>query len=447
MGLATGGRVRGDDGPVRPRGAAVWWVVAVGFAVAGAAAVLFRPLAPDLAHVATDLDRFSPSVLDAVRAYRQPRYLLAVAALAVTVLVPAGFVLTRWGQRLIALIASRLRRPLVTATGVAATIALATALAELPLLLWSGYLHERRWGFATAPLSSWLRDWAIGFAVVLVIAVVGAVVLVMFRRRWPGSWHLRLVAVGTALTGLLVLVYPLVVQPLLLPTGPLPEGEVRDAVSDVLRRAGEGELEILVGDASRRTTKVNAFVTGIGPSRQVVLFDTLLDLPPEQVAVVVAHELAHREHRDVPRAVLASATGLFLALVVLRRFLGPGGPGSVQDDARAVAVLALVVAVGQVVAAPVANWSSRRAEAAADHRALELTGAAPRMIEAQRGFVVRDLADPAPPWWVTALWGTHPTIDDRIEAAVGFARANGIALPTRADVIADEPPPPAPRGP
>lgn len=422
-----------------------WWAIAAALALAGVAAVLVRPLAPDLPPVTTTLDAFDGDVLAAVREYRSDRYALTAVVAFVSVAVPAIFVLTSFGRRLVALSARRLRRRSAIAAAVAAMIALATAVAELPLAYWVSYVRERRWGFATASSAEWLRDWAVVVGFVLIVAVVGAVVFVWARHRWADTWHLRLVVAGTGLTALLTLGYPLLVQPLLLPTQELGPGPVHDAVTAVLERAGAEDVDVLVGDASRRTTKVNAFVTGIGPSRQLVLFDTLLELPAEDVAVVVAHELAHREHRDVPRAVLASATGFFLGVLLLRRVVDRGGEDGKASDARAVAVLALFLAAGQIVAAPVTSWSSRRAEAAADHRALELTRAPTPFISTQRTFVVRDLADPSPPDWVTVLWGTHPTISERIRAAVAFAEANGIELPSREEFERDEPTPPEPR--
>lgn len=418
----------------------VWSAVAVALALAGVVAVLIRPTAPHVGTVVTELDDFSPAVLAAVEDYRTERYLGALAAAVITVAVPGLFVATRRGRHAI----DRLRTggPVRTATVVAGLISLATALAVLPLAWWLGYVRERRWGFATGSVWGWLRDRAITDGVGILVAVVLAMVFVWLRRRWPRDWHLRLTVAGTVLTALLAFASPLVIQPLLLDTTPLSSGATRTAVTEVLERAGEPELDILVGDASRRTTKVNAFVTGLGPSRQVVLYDTLLELPPEQVAVVVAHELAHREHADIARGVLASATGLLLGLTFLRWVLRRAGEEGPTSAGRAVAILVLFLAAAQLVAAPAANWVSRRAEASADHRALELTDAAGELIAAQRRFVVRDLADPSPPWWVMGLWGTHPSVEDRIGAAVSYAHTHGLELPDRRTLLSDEPHPP-----
>ncbi|MDX1657543.1 MAG: M48 family metalloprotease [Nitriliruptorales bacterium] len=419
-----------------------WWSAAGGLAIAGILAEAVRPVAPAVGEVATDLTRFSPDVLAAVGDYLAERRAAAVGALAMSVAVPAWLLLSAPGRRGMERLGAW-GSPARGGGAVAGAVSAMTSLAILPFGVYAGFVHEQRWGFSTQSLLEWLRDRAIRDGLAALVAVVLAVVFVWFRRRWPDTWHLRLTLAGTALTGLLVLVYPVVIQPLLLSTQPLEAGETRTAVETVLAQAGAEDVEILVGDASRRTTKVNAFVTGIGPSRQVVLFDTLLELPPEQVAVVVAHELAHREHADVPRAVLLSATGLLAGLLLLRWWLhAERARGGRVGDAQAVVMLLLVIAAGQVVTAPAANWVSRRAEAAADHRALELTEAAGRFIATQRTFVVRDLADPTPPWWVTALWGTHPSPSDRIDAAVVFARAHELPVPDRPELVAEEPAPP-----
>ena len=419
-----------------------WWSAAGGLAIAGLVVEAARPLAPAVGEVATALTRFSPDVLAAVGDYLAERRAAAVGALVISIAVPAWLLLSPPGRGWIERLGAW-GSPVRGGAAVAAVVSTATSLAILPLGVYAGFVHEQRWGFSTQSLLEWLRDRAIRDGLAVLIAVVLAVVFVWFRRRWPDTWHLRLTVVGTVLTAVLVLIYPVLIQPLLLSTQPLGQGETRTAVQTVLSRADAEDVEILVGDASRRTTKVNAFVTGIGPSRQVVLFDTLLELPPEQVAVVVAHELAHREHADVPRAVLLSATGLLAGLLLVRWWLRSETDRSgTVSDARAVVMLLVVLAAGQVVTAPAANWVSRRAEAAADHRALELTQAAGRFIATQRTFVVRDLADPTPPWWITALWGTHPSPSDRIEAAVAFARAHELPVPDRTELVAEEPAPP-----
>jgi STE24 endopeptidase len=417
--------------------------VAVGLAAIGLAASIWRPLAPATGAVATELDEFAPEVLATVAAYRSPLYAAGLLHLVLTVAVPLLVLFTVTGRAWVRRLAGRRTDAIWRGGLVAAGVAILTGLVTLPLDVWIGYVHAGRWGFRAAGPLLWARDRALTVLIGALAVAVAAVVLLWAVRRWPRSWHWRLVTIGTVLAALVVMAYPLLVAPLFGSQTPLAAGPVRDEVESVLASAGEAGLPIVVEDASTRTTKVNAYVSGLGPTREVVLYDTILALPPDQVAVVVAHELAHREHRDLPRGVLLTAAALLVSLLLLRGLwtsptvaaqVGARGPHDPRMAAFAVAFAAAVMLVGQ----PLGSALSRRAEAAADHRAIELTGEADLLMRTARTFVVRDLSQPDPPRWAMLLWATHPSADQRIRSAVAAARAQDLPLPPLAEVRADE---------
>lgn len=420
-------------------------LVAIALAAAGLLVNLRRPLAARLPEVPTDLDRFAPAVLEVVGAYTSPRFAAAAVSMVIGVAVPALLVATASGRRLVRRVAGRRARSPLRAAAVAATVVALTVLVLLPVDVAVGYVHEGRFGFRQSGLLLWGRDWLVAGGLTVALAGAAGAALMAAVARWPDGWPWGLVPATTALAAVLVLVWPVVVGPLFLPTSPLPDGPVRDRLEAVLARAGAGDAELLVGRASLRTTRVNALVTGLGPTRRVILYDTLLRLPPDQVAAVTAHELAHREHADIARGVLLTATGALPTLLILRRLLrsravhgrlGVRGPA----DPRLIAVAVAVVAGAQAVGQPAAMLASRRAEAAADHRALELTGDPAALIALQRTFTVRDLAHPDPPGWVVALWGTHPPVGARIRAAAAFAGQHELPLPPRSALRAAERP-------
>lgn len=417
-------------------------VLSVALAAAGVMASVLRPLAPP-ARVSTRLDEFSAEVLRTVAAYVEPRYLAVAVTTALSVLVPFWFVGTRRGRLVTARLAGPAEHSGARAALVAAVVVGAASLARLPVALPVSYYRDRAWGFATGSVATWFGDWAVTVGGRLLAYTAGAGVLLWAVRRWPRSWPFRLTLLGTAAVAVVVLVHPVLVQPLTLTTQPLEEGLLRTQLETMLDRAGEPEVEILVGDASRRTTRVNAFVTGLGPSRQLVLYDTLLELPDDRVLYVAAHEFAHREHRDLARGVALSAVGLLVGLLLLALVLRAPGTATVvgargPSDPRFVPLVVVLAVVGQLVAAPVAMGVSRRAEAAADHRALELTREPAAMVATTRTFVVRDLANPSPPTWVRLLFGSHPTPVERIRAAAGFARAHDLELPDLEELRAAE---------
>ncbi|MBW3658778.1 MAG: M48 family metalloprotease, partial [Actinobacteria bacterium] len=292
--------------------------VAILLALLGLAATIWRPLAPPLGAVTTDLDTFVPEVLRTVEAFRGPRYVAGVVRLTLELAIPLFVVWTARGRRFVARVAGASAHAPWRGGLVAAAITLAVTLTTLPLDVWIGYVHDGAWGFRTSDAGLWARDRAVTLALSLTVAWLAGTILVWAVRRWPRSWPWRLVIIGTGLAAVLVLVHPLVIEPLFSERTPLADGPVRDEIETVLEAAGEPGLPIAVADASTRTTRVNAYVTGLGPTRAVVLYDTILELPPDQIAVVVAHELAHRQHADLPRGVLLTAPALLVPLLLLR---------------------------------------------------------------------------------------------------------------------------------
>jgi STE24 endopeptidase len=423
--------------PTRRERVSVYAAAAIVLAILGVVLSVWRPLAPPTPPLSTDLDAFSADVLAAVEAYRGPRYVVSAISTTLSVLVPLLIALTRTGRRLVERVAGASLHSPLRAAGVAAVVSALTSLSTFPLAGWTRVVQDGRWGFRTQPAVGWLQDWLTVSAGTALATAVLVAVLMGAMRRWPRSWPYRLTLVGSVLAAAVVIVHPLVLQPVLLPSSPMPPGETRDAAEEVLEEQGAGDLPLHVGDASLRTTRVNAMVVGIGPTERVVLYDTLLDLPGDQIQSVLAHELAHREHRDLLRGVLAVPTALLPALLLLRATLSSptlrrrAGARGLTDPRLAALVLA-AAAVLELLGSPVFNHASRRAEAAADHRALEVTGDPAGRIATTRAFVVRDLSPPRGPTWARLLHGTHPSVEERIRAAVAMADPD--ELPTRAEL-------------
>jgi STE24 endopeptidase len=190
-------------------------------------------------------------------------------------------------------------------------------------------------------------------------------------------------------------------------------------VLDLAARAGVDVGEVYRVDASRRTTAANAYVTGLGATKRVVVYDTLMEaFTREELRLVVAHELAHVAHRDVPRglAFLAlTAPPAALAVAALTdRLDRAGGAGALPALALATAAVAAPLGV-------IGNGLSRRIEERADAFALSLTGDPEPFVSFERRITLKNLGDPDPPRLMTALFGTHPSTMQRIGIAKAFA--------------------------
>jgi STE24 endopeptidase len=183
--------------------------------------------------------------------------------------------------------------------------------------------------------------------------------------------------------------------------------------------------EVYEVDASRRTTAANAYVAGIGPTKRVVLFDTLLrDFTPEEVRLVVAHELAHQRFRDVQRGLLFLAVVAPLAMLAVARIGERLAPAGHERGPAAVPAVALAAAILMPAVAMIANQLSRAAEVRADRYAMQLTGDARAQVGFQRRIALKNVADPDPPGWIRALLGTHPTTVERIGHALAVERGS-----------------------
>ena len=291
---------------------------------------------------------------------------------------------------------------------VAASPALAAAAlwaVRLPLARWR-LAHERRWGFSTQTTRGWWGDRAKALAVGAVTTCLFVSPLLALAHRFPHRWPWLAAAGGAALTLLVSFVAPVLLEPVFNRFRPL-EGELAERVRAVAERAGVPVREVLVADASRRTRKQNAYVSGVGRTRRVVLWDTLLDAPPEEVELVVAHELGHRKHRHVLWLTLLAMAGVAAFVVVLRL----ARPHPQPADGPLVLLLGTLL---ELLALPFAAALSRRFERTADRFSLAVVGRREVFEAAHRRLALANLSDLEPPFLAYLLLFTHPTPPQRV---------------------------------
>jgi STE24 endopeptidase len=292
----------------------------------------------------------------------------------------------------------------------AAIVVVATAAVRTPLALWSGLIRERRWGFSTQRLPSWVADRAQAVGVNVVLTAVAQLGLVGFARALPGWWAAPAAAALAFAALLLSFLAPIVLEPLFNRYSPLQDPTLAAELRRLAERAGVPIRDVLVQDMSRRTRKANAYVSR---TRRVVVSDTLLEqASPAEVRLVVAHELAHRRERHVLLGALLAMAGATTATVVVWALLGT----RVGDPHR----VPLVLLIGLVVALtslPALTAISRRWERAADRYSLELTGDRAAYATVFRRLAQTNLTDLDPPRLLYLLLFTHPTPPERLAAA------------------------------
>jgi STE24 endopeptidase len=369
---------------------------------------------------------FTPEELERARRYHRPLYIALLVDTTLALVALSLLVSTRLGSWLYGLVEELpwWGRALVFPILVLGVL----TLLRLPLSFWRGHVRERGWGFSTQTARGWLLDRAKGFAVAAVLTAVVVLAFVALARALPAVWPAA-AAPGAALLVLaLGFAAPLVLEPLFNRFGPLDNPALAGELRSLAERAGVPVRDVLVADASRRTRRENAYVSGLGATRRVVLFDNLLEASePRQIRLVVAHELGHRRGRHVERGTLlamAGAATVVLALwgllswPALLEAIGAFGPG----DPRVAPFLLLVVSLFELLGLPLEAALSRRWEREADRSSLELTRDPEAFESAHRRLALANLADLEPPPAVYALLFSHPTPPERIAAARAWGR-------------------------
>ena len=310
----------------------------------------------------------------------------------------------------------RSRADLVAAARAGTLLSVALSGVTLPLAVLA-HRRARAYGLSVQGWRAWSADLAKALVLEGAGAAAGGAGAAALRWRYGPRWWLPASLACDVAAAALTLAAPVLLDPLFGRFERLPEGETR---RDVLALAGEAGVrvgEVYTVDASRRTTAVNAYVTGLGPTKRVVLYDTLLEtFTPAETRLVVAHELAHVRHRDVARGLA------FIGLTAPTALRGASRVAPSPTDAQGLAALALALGASASVAGVAGRAISRAAEVRADVFALRATGERAAFESLQCRLAVSNLADPDPPRALTAALATHPSTVQRIGIARALAR-------------------------
>ncbi|MFJ2758548.1 M48 family metallopeptidase [Nocardioides sp. NPDC087217] len=397
------------------------WVVlvlgAVAFVVLAWALIPWHPYPGGALDLPDERDVFTPEELERMLAYSGTARWISRASLLVSLIVACVLGFTSLGRRLVA------RLPGPWLLRVVLAVAAVTFLGWIATLPFGVAIHrlQMRYGLSRQAWGPWLGDSLLNQVVGIVTTSVALLALFacirLGRRWWP--------AVAAALVAALVVVgsfiYPVVIEPLFNDFESLPRGQFRTEVMAIAEREGVELDDVLVVDASRRTTSLNAYVTGFGSTRRVVLYDNLVDSQRGAAArgavlSVVAHELAHAKHDDVLVGTVIGAAGAVAGVGLLGLLLSYRR----QDEyatPEAVPMLMAVFALASVLAMPIQNGLSRHVEARADVEALHATGDLESFTRLQHDLGARSLSDPSPQAWSQWWFGSHPTTLQRIAIA------------------------------
>lgn len=309
-----------------------------------------------------------------------------------------------------------------------ATSLLAT-LASLPLSYYGGYTVEQRYGLSNQTRRAWAGEQVKGIGVGLALELPLAQGAYWIIGRWPQRWWAILSALTVPFTIVLANLAPVLILPLFNRFEPPRDRALAERIKALAATQGVTVSEVLQMDMSRQTKKANAFFTGVGNTKRIILGDTLLaEFTPDEVEVVLAHELAHQVHRDLWKLIgLGTLMTVAIAYTVHRLadpLLARGADRFGLDRERGVADVAALPLLGLLFGAaslallPLQNAISRELiEWPADRYALDLTGKHAAFVSAMEKLGRLNLADPHPPALVKYLLYSHPPIAERIARA------------------------------
>ena len=294
-------------------------------------------------------------------------------------------------------------------------------LISLPLDYYSGYILPHRYGLSTQSLGGWALDNVKGIALSVAFGLGALEILYWVLRTWPDWWWVIMAGVMWLFMVAVAQLAPVLLMPIFYKLRPLDDPTLTARLTALAEQAGARVRGVYVMDMSSRTTMANAMLTGLGRTRRIILGDTLLEgYTYDEIETVLAHELAHHVHNDLPKGLIAEAAlllaGMWVAGYVLAWGVRAFDFRGIADVAN-LPLFAIAMSVFGLVAMPAGNFMSRQMERAADRYALRVTGKSAAFRSVMLKLAGQNLADANPPTWVRFLFYSHPPVSERIQAA------------------------------
>lgn len=300
------------------------------------------------------------------------------------------------------------------------------SLASLPLGYYSGFVLPHRFGQSNQSLKDWIMDQLKGLAIGVPLGLLLLELLYLALRLTGAAWWLW--AAGGLLLFNVILsnLAPVLIMPLFNKYVPLGDEhkDLEERLLNLAKRANTKVKGVFKFDMSKRTKAANAALTGIGNTRRIILGDTLInEFTPDEIETVLAHELGHHVHKDIPFLIISGTLlvtiGLFIASQALTYAVTFFSFTSIADVA-AFPALSLILGAYGLLTSPLENALSRWRENMADDYALESTGKHEAFASAFTRLANQNLGEIAPEKWVVFMFYSHPPLGERIAKARKF---------------------------
>lgn len=293
---------------------------------------------------------------------------------------------------------------------------------SLPLNFYSGFIHEHKWGFSNHTKRSWLWEQMKSFGVGFVLFLLLLGMLLWILERYPLQWWWIAGIAAAFVSAIFAALFPILILPIFNKYTPVENKELADALEKILREGGLKSSGFFIEDMSRQTKKENAFLTGLGRTRRVVLGDNLVArMTVPEIVSIIAHEVGHYKHRHIWKQIVLGTLqqlSVFFFLNMIMRAVFPSFLSSTRVNLSLFPFFAILMgALSGFLFGPLTNAISRSFEGQADRYALRSIGDKGAFVTALAGLANRNLSNAYPSWWMKLLYYSHPPIGDRLRMA------------------------------
>jgi Zn-dependent protease with chaperone function len=324
-------------------------------------------------------------------------------------------------------LALRLSRSLILQTSIVlALVTISTVLIMVPLTYYGGFWLEHHYHLSSQSLFDWLADTAKHIALNYGVQLLTLAIFFFLVKNFPTKWPFFLAGINTPIIIFMLFIAPVVFDPIFNKFTPMQDCSLKERIVKMLARAGVKDAPVYVADKSKQTNKLNAYVTGIGGTARVVIWDNLLKkMPDNQIMAVVGHELGHYRLYHIYIGLALALLFNFLTIPI-NLYLAAPFAAALPDKwhIKGLSDLAIIPAISMVaiffsfLAAPATNAFSRLIEHQADEYALAIYGDRESMANAFVTLSEQNLSEPDPPKFIEFWLFSHPPLLKRIQFAL-----------------------------
>ncbi|AEH50600.1 M48 family metallopeptidase [Pseudothermotoga thermarum] len=291
-------------------------------------------------------------------------------------------------------------------------------LVQLPIRIYKTMYLDKKYDLSNVKWGKFWGDFFKSLFLRSVLTLFASVLYVAVFKisNLTSNWWILLAVVLSAVMVFIEWIYPILISPLFNKFTPV-QGEIREKIANLAEKAGFKVKSVYIMDASTRTKAANAYLTGVGSSRRVVLYDTIMNYPEEEILAVLAHELGHHKHKHIFKMLAISLAGMWILSYLCHVVLETGFIQklfSLKSTFSSLAAFVIVLNLVGFFVMPVFNWMSRKFEYQSDEYSAKLMGSSKPLINSLKRLIKQNLSNPLPSLVYATWYYTHPAPVDRI---------------------------------